>query len=538
MILNILILTIFLTRAIRTTASTSKELPNILFILADDLGWHDTSVFGDPKSPTPNLKTLADEGIRLKNHYTHWHCSPSRRSFLTGRNPNHHGEFLSQETSDDIDLRWRWISEILQDEGYVNYWFGKGHTGYASMNHLPIRRGFDGGSVFFLAGSGSYTLLPRWNGSRPCYTNSTDPHTYSTDLFGSLALDAVEGHDTSKPLFLYLPWQAVHSPYDLPPNDDDDDDDDDEHLIRTTDNRIAQMIRDVDTWIGRIVLKLKEKNMYENTLIVFTSDNGGTQDPPTNNTMGGNNFPMRGAKHSNWQGGMRTQTFVSGGFIPDHLHNSTNEGTYHIVDWYPTFCHLVGGQKCHDSSPVPPLPVDPNNPTRDIYRGSISWPSVDGLNIMNALLYNNESNVSSRPYLWLSAETMIKDGRYKIVTAQQDPSLTNSEPMTGWRKASGDWIFGGELDSDDGCGLHFRNRSGFKPCLFDLTLDEREMNDLSLSNPELLSEIWTELNRTALTAFTSRSPPSLLGNCNKTCSSEKWKEIYGASFVGPICGVC
>lgn len=503
------------------------DLPNILFILADDLGWDDTSVFGDPKSPTPHLKALSEDGIRLSHHYVHWHCSPSRRSFLTGRNPNHHGEQLSEETSDDIDLRWRWISEILKERGYVNYWFGKGHTGYASMNHLPAQRGFDGGSVLFLAGSGSYTMLPRWNGSRPYYTNRTDPHTYSTDLFGTLALKAVSEHDINKPLFMYLPWQAVHSPYDLPP----------EQLLETTDDRISLMIRDVDTWIGRIVSRLKERGMYERTLIVFTSDNGGTQDPPANNTRGGNNFPLRGAKHSNWQGGMRTQTFVSGGFVPENLKNTTNNGTYHIVDWYPTFCHLVNGRKCYDPSPTPPLPIDPSDPTRDIYRGNLSWPSVDGLNILNSLLYKNESSVSSRPYLWLSAESMIKDGRYKIVLAQQDPSLA-SPPVTGWRNANGSWEYGGELDSDVECGVSFHNRTNFRPCLFDLATDEREKNDLSHSNPELLNELWSELNRTALTAFRSRSPNELLGHCNETCAALKWESIYGSSFVGPICGVC
>merc|ERR1719160_1501012 len=119
--------------------------------------------------------------------------------------------------------------------------------------------------------------------------------------------------------------------------------------------------------------------MYERTLIVFTSDNGGTQDPPQNNTRGGNNFPLRGAKHSNWQGGMRTQTFVSGGFLPKEMRGQTHNGTFHVTDWYPTFCGLAGVDGS-DNSPVAPLPVDPSKPSKDIY-GSKSWPSVDGVDI-------------------------------------------------------------------------------------------------------------------------------------------------------------
>ena len=132
---------------------------------------------------------------------------------------------------------------------------------------------------------------------------------------------------------------------------------------------------------------------------------------------------------------------------------------------------------------------------------------------------------------------MIKDGRYKIVLAQQDPSLA-APPVTGWRNANGSWEYGGELDSDVECGVSFHNRTNFRPCLFDLATDEREKNDLSHSNPELLNELWSELNRTALTAFRSRSPNELLGHCNETCAALKWESIYGSSFVGPICGVC
>ena len=120
-------------------------------------GWYDTSVYGDQspetRQATHNLTALADAGIRLSHHYVHWHCSPSRRSFITGRSPLHHGEQLSAVNGDDIDLRWTWISEKLEAQGYVSHWYGKGHTGYESMQHMPATRGFNGGSVLYLGGT-------------------------------------------------------------------------------------------------------------------------------------------------------------------------------------------------------------------------------------------------------------------------------------------------------------------------------------------------------------------------------------------------
>jgi arylsulfatase A-like enzyme len=110
--------------------------------LQDDLGHDDVSFNGNQANldVTGNITAAARSGIILKRHYVHWHCSPTRRSFLTGRLPLHHSEFLSSvSTGDDIDLRWTTIAEKLKPAGYQTYWFGKGHTGYKSFNHLPLQ---------------------------------------------------------------------------------------------------------------------------------------------------------------------------------------------------------------------------------------------------------------------------------------------------------------------------------------------------------------------------------------------------------------
>lgn len=363
--------------------------------------------------------------------------------------------------------------------------------------------------------------LERWNGTAPLpHATKQHPGEYSTDLFGSLAVKAVEEHDPSEPLFLYLPWQAVHAPYDLPPSCADG----------SCPNKIRAMIGDVDRWTGKIMKALKAKGMYEQTLMVFTSDNGGTADSAKE--VGGNNYPLRGGKHSQWQGGMRTTSFVSGGFLPKAQRGSVFQSAVHVVDWYPTFCHLAGVDAADDAA-VPPLPVDMEHPERDIYQGQLSFPSLDGENIWGQLLGQEKS---ARRYLWLSAQALIKDSRYKIVTGQQLRSVTNSKPMTGWRLPNGSWIDGGALDGE-GCGVAFLNRSHLRPCLFDLQSDEREMHDLSSERPDLVAEVWAELNRSNLTGFFSRSPAELRGQCNQTCASAKWESLAGAKVSGPFCGV-
>ena len=309
-----------------SSSSSGAPLPNFVYILQDDLGRYDTLVGGasggggnpSTAATSGNVTLLAEQGILLNRFYVHWHCSPSRRSFLTGRLPIHHGEFLSGTQTDDIDLRWNWITDKLKPLDYKMYWFGKGHTGYKSFSHLPEAHGFDE-STFFLSGSGSYTTLPRWNGTAPL---SPPSHQYSTEFYGSLAVNAVENHDTSNPFFLYLPFQAVHTPYDTPPKCKGS------NPPSVCKNVLYAMFQDADIQIGLLINALKKKGMYDNTLIIYSADNGGV----TN----GNNYPLRGEKHTNFEGGMRVTAFVSGGLVPKKNRGTKDESIYHVVDLYPS----------------------------------------------------------------------------------------------------------------------------------------------------------------------------------------------------------
>ena len=143
-------------------------------LLLQDLGHYDVAFNGNTAAEqiTYNITKLARSGIILDNHFVHWHCSPTRRSFITGRLPVHHHEQLSGVTTDDIDLRYSWISDKLHEAGYESYWFGKGHTGYKSMKHLPAAHHFKH-FVGFLGGSQSYRSTDRWEDESPM-TNDTE----------------------------------------------------------------------------------------------------------------------------------------------------------------------------------------------------------------------------------------------------------------------------------------------------------------------------------------------------------------------------
>jgi hypothetical protein len=155
---------------------TDAPRPHIISILQDDLGFWDSGVHNPAAVAfTHNITGLARQGIVLSYHYTHWHCSPTRRSFLTGRLPIHHGEQLSDNSGDDIDLRMTWISEKLAGVGYDAHWFGKYHTGVRSFRHLAFQHNFSSTSMGSLQTGGQYSGPnhdTRWQGDHPVWRDS------------------------------------------------------------------------------------------------------------------------------------------------------------------------------------------------------------------------------------------------------------------------------------------------------------------------------------------------------------------------------
>jgi len=521
-----------------TPVHADRTKPHILFVLQDDLGRYNVAFnadrtdkpSADVRAVSPQLTMLAKQGITLDRHYVHWHCSPTRRSLLTGRVPLHHGEELSGIATDDIDLRWTTIGQKLEGVGYKSHWYGKGHTGYMSMNHLPHRIGFSSGHLGFLSGAMSYHGEARWKEELPFHSTE-----YSTQLYGEAAVSALKAHDPNDPLFMYLPWQAVHEPYTAPPGYNASAQNCDHYSDACV---LYGMLHVADGYVGRLASLLHAKGMWETTLLIFSADNGGV--------TYGVNYPLRGEKHTNWEGGMRVSAFVSGGFVPERLRDTASDLVMHIADWYPTLCKLAGADPT-DDPPVPPLPVDPANPNKDIY-GHASWPPVDGVDVWPLLAAGSppEATAAHPNGLWLSREVMLL-GPHKIVVAQPDPSTMASKSLhNGWKWPNGTWV-----DSDDtrfGCNK-YKDRTNFRPCVFDVVSDPREESNLASSAPMLLRSMWALLNTTQLSAYHARSPARLLGPCHPECAEKHWRKLGAIEVsaeeigtavtgsVGPICDV-
>ena len=257
-----------------TLARAADTKPNIVVILADDLGNADLGYRGSDIK-TPNIDKLAQDGVRLDSFYGMPVCTPSRAELMTGRYAMRYGlETLVIFPSHTYGLPTdeRTLPQALKDAGYDTAMVGKWHLGHADQKYWPQNRGFD---HFYgnLVGEVDYFTKERggivdWQRDGKFLKEDG----YYTDLIGNEAVSIIDHHDTSKPLFLYVASLAPHAPYQAPQDSIDGYKDLAGDIHRHT---YAAMITDLDTQVGRIVDALKQKGMLDNTLIIFSSDNGG-----------------------------------------------------------------------------------------------------------------------------------------------------------------------------------------------------------------------------------------------------------------------
>ncbi len=346
-------------------AAAPAERPNILIMLADDLGWNDVGFHGS-EIRTPHIDRLAAQGVRFERFCSFPLCSPTRSALMTGRNPIRFGVvYATIEPFDPhgVPVEEHFLPQSLKAAGYETAVTGKWHLGHTHRKFLPNARGFDH-SYGHLNGRIDYYTKDREGGydwHRDCKTLREEG--YSTELIAREAVRLIESRDRARPFFLYVPFNAPHAPLEAPPRYMD-------HYagIRDEDRRIyAAMVEYMDDGIGRILAALDRQGMARNTLVFFFSDNGGQTG------QGGNNAPLRGGKRTAYEGGVRVPAVLR---LPGRLPaGSISRQLWTVMDLFPTFCAAAG------VTPRNTLPFDGQNmwaallsgktePRRDVFFGT------------------------------------------------------------------------------------------------------------------------------------------------------------------------
>lgn len=325
--------------------------PHIIYILADDLGWKDVGFHGSDIQ-TPNIDRLAKGGVRLESFYAQPMCTPTRASLMTGRYPFRYGlqtaVIPSAHTYGLATDEWL-LPQALKEAGYRTAIIGKWHLGHADRKFWPRQRGFDY-QYGPLIGEIDY-FTHRQHGVLDWYRNNErlNEEGYSTHLIGNEAVRLIQQHEPDQPLFLYLAFNAPHTPYQAPQ----------EYLDRYAQiedpsrRAYAGMVTALDEQVGRVVEILDAKGMRNDTLIVFHSDNGGTKNKMfagegdmSKVTIPCDNGPYRDGKASLYEGGTRVCALANwpGQIAPGGVAN----GPIHVVDMYPTLAALTGAKSRAD----------------------------------------------------------------------------------------------------------------------------------------------------------------------------------------------
>ncbi len=423
----------------------SASRPNIVFIIADDLGWADVAFHGG-NVPTPHLNRLRNEGVELRQHYVAPVCSPTRAGLLTGRYWSRFGITTPINTR-GLPFDTVTLPRALRESGYKTALVGKWHLGSKSEwgpNHFGFAHSYGSLAGGVTPWSHYYKKGPY---SKTWHRNGEliDEEGYVTDLLVKEAVEWIEGRSDDEPFFLYAPFTAIHLPIREPQD----------WLDRVPDEitgevarHYAACIMHLDDAVGQIVAAVDRAGKSENTLIVFTSDNGGStaenndtkypniNDDCPNGALTGNNLPLRGKKGDLYEGGTRVPTIAR---WKGRIEAGTSlETPVQIIDWMPTFCRLAG------------------------YQGEVAKLKWDGMDIGSVLT---------------GQAALPERSLYTAGTRFRSQALRD-----------GDWKL-----------IRFNSESGGEPRveLYNLAEDPNEMVNLTGSQPERLAELQAKLTAAA-----------------------------------------
>jgi len=444
--------------------------PNILFILADDMGYGDFGCFSDGLAQTPALDQLVADGLCLTQHYSASPvCAPARASLLTGRYPQRTGaiDTIEMRGLDRMALRERTVADLLRDAGYATGLVGKWHNGAYDPRHHPTARGFDE-FVGFCGGWHKYFGWSIERGTTPAGSSRVaDDGRYLTDVFTDEAVDFVHRH-RREPFFLHLTYNAPHYPFHARPED--------LALFRERGDLtlgVRLVIRRMDEGIARVLDALEREGLAENTLVLFSSDNGpqfggdGAMDTTRFNCG------FRGAKLLVYEGGIRLPMVLR---WPAGLGGGTCDDLVHFTDWLPTLLALAGG--------VPPVDR-----------------VLDGIDVLPQLQGERGRVPEERFWQWNrytpygECNAAMRDGSWKLVR----PAIDQLMQVT---KRDWDMDIDSKFNPDKYSDIVREPLPTWDPPpasvpaqLFDVASDPHESTDLAAREPERVRRMEARLAR-------------------------------------------
>ena len=466
-------------------AHAQERPPNIVVILADDLGNADLGYRGSDIK-TPNIDKLAKEGVQLESFHGMPVCTPARAALMTGRYPMRYGLqtlVIFPNHRYGLPTDERTLPQALKEAGYRTMMVGKWHLGHADQKFWPQNRGFDhfyGNTVgevdYFTHQRGGVTDWQR-NGT---FINEKG---YVTTLIGDEAVRLIEKQDKNKPFFLYFASLAPHAPYQAPKAEED-------RYASTikdpTRRTYAAMITSLDDQVGRIVAALEKRGLRENTLIIFSSDNGGPRSAvvasgahsPEERAAGGvkqeslpaSNGELRGGKGSLYDGGVRVPTIFN---WPAKLKPRVVHEPLHMVDIMPTALALAGAKANPADKPLDgkdiwatvaegaPSPHDDILVNVEAFRGAIikgKWKLVKiALLPGKTELFDLAADPGEKTDVAAQNPEVVRDLESRLI------AYAKQQKMSEWMKAQPDYLgaqgqtlFDPDFDIDDGGLPHLK----------------------------------------------------------------------------------
>lgn len=505
--------------------------PHIVFILADDVGWNDFSFHGSDEIQTPNIDALAYCGVILNQHYSQPICTPTRSALLTGRYPSNIGmQGWPLSAAEPRALPpGKILPQYLKDLGYTTRIVGKWHLGYYKKELTPTYRGFDSHLGYFNGFTSYYDHINQESASgilmegldfRRNLSAAWDlSGRYATDIFTEEAERIIGEHNSSSPLFLYLSHLANHAGnagklLEAPQHTVNMF----HHIIEPNRKTYAAMMWKLDESVGRVVRALEIKGMLENSIIVFMSDNGAPSIDVVGYQNWGSNYPLRGLKTTQWEGGVRTPAVI---WSPT-LERRVSSQLIHITDWMPTLISAAGGSlqgilldgidqwsalvgKAASPRKEALLQYDEVKHVYSLRRDS--WKITNGSNYdgeADGYYGHTGKDFSNPPY---NVTAVIHSLAGEALTSLLSSTTPDEDEILQLRAAATVTC----TVKVDATPCH--PVTGNKPCLFDLATDPCETSNLASVYPQVLQEMLDLVSKYEVTLVPQlNKPPDVEGS--------------------------